>query len=512
MQRHSNPERHIRQRVSVCAIAAGLVFVSQLSVAAGGIPVPIPRPDQSTLQPVIGASPLSTSNTAVLFSGKRLALEDAVFLGLRNNRTIRSVYVDRVSQKFGLRVAEDRFNPQLGISGNVSRQRIAGIDSTTIEVSPGISLLTRSGATLDFAWNTAANWQDASNGFSSAAQIGIEQPLLRGAGVEVNVAPVQSARLGELVNKLRLKATVSETIASIIVAHRTLLTAQLQLQLAQASLDRSEGLLAINNALITAGRMAPMEAVQTQADIETQKLAVLQARQTLETGRLVLLDLLALDLGTKIVAVESIDPKKANTNIAKLLPIALSERQDYLGQTYVIEQNRLGITVARNEQLWDVSLYANARLGNQYSQGSGSDRIADVTAGLKFTIPINDLGRQQRLVDANTNYQGAELQLESIRSGIEMQLRGTASQVDLLWQQLDVAEKSRDLALQAVTIEKAKLNAGRSTTFQVQSLESSLRNSESQLLNSRIGYLNALTQLDLQLGTTLATWHIELKD
>jgi len=32
------------------------------------------------------------------------------------------------------------------------------------------------------------------------------------------------------------------------------------------------------------------------------------------------------------------------------------------------------------------------------------------------------------------------------------------------------------------------------------------------LLNARIGYLNALTQLDMQLGTTLATWHIDLKD
>ncbi|WP_327212745.1 TolC family protein (plasmid) [Rhizobium beringeri] len=441
-----------------------------------------------------------------------MTLEDAVFLGLRNNRTIRSAYIDRVSQKFGLRVAEDRFNPQLGISGNVSRQRIAGFETNTIEVSPGASLLTKTGATLDFAWNTTANWQDAANGFSSAAQIGIEQPLLRGAGVEVNLAPVQSARLGELVNKLRLKATVSETIAIIILAHRALLTAQQHLQLAQASLDRSENLLSINNALIAAGRMAPMEAVQTQADIESQRLTVLQTRQTLEADRLALLDLLALDLGTKIVAVEAIDPQKANTNVAKLLPIALSERQDYLGQVYVIEQNRLGITVAKNEQLWDISLYANARFGNRYSEGAGSDRVADVVAGLKFTIPINDLNRQQQLVDASTDYRNAELQLETIRSGIEMQIRGTASQVDLLWQQLTVAEKSRDLSLQAVTIEKAKLNAGRSTTFQVRSLESNLRDSENQLLNARIGYMNALTQLDLQLGTTLVTWHIDLKD
>ncbi len=501
----------LRCCVSYGAVLLTVCLQTTLAMGAGAIPVPTPRPDQATSEPAITQITPPSSST-VLFSGKRLTLEDTVFLGLRNNRTIRSAYIDRASQKFGLRVAEDRFNPQFGISGNVSRQRIAGVDATTIDVSPSVSLLTKTGATLDFAWNTSANWQSSANSFSSAAQIGIEQPLLRGAGVEVNLAPVQSARLGELVNKLRLKSTVAETIATIIVAHRSLLSSQQQLQLAQASLDRSQDLLIINNALIAAGRIAPMEAVQTEADIETQKLSVLQARQTLETSRLALLDLLALDLGSKIVAIENVDPKKVNTDIARLLPIALSERQDYLGQAYVIEQNRLGITVASNEQLWDVSLYANARLGNQYSQNSGSDEIANVTAGLKFTFPINDLRRQQRLVDANTGYQSAQLQLETIRSGIEMQLRGTASQADLLWQQLDVAEKSRDLALKAVTIEKAKLNAGRSTTFQVRSLESSLRDSENQLLRGRIDYLNSLTQLDLQLGTTLATWHIDLKD
>ncbi|OBQ57993.1 TolC family protein [Mesorhizobium erdmanii] len=479
--------------------------------AAQKIPVPTPRPDQERTPPKNEMPSASAAGTA-LFSGVKLSLDDAVFLGLRNNRTIRSAYIDRTSQKFGLRVAEDRFTPQFGISGNVTRQRIFGVDSTTIEVTPGVSLLTKTGASLDFAWNTTASWQDGANEFSSAAQIGIEQPLLRGAGFDVNMAPVKSARLGELVHKLRLKATVSETVATIILAHRALLASQQELQLAQAAVDRSQDLLTITNALITAGRIAPMEAIQAQADIERQKLRVLQAKQTVETNRLSLLDLLALDLGAKIVAVENIDSKKVNTSIARLLPIALSERYDYMGQVYVIEQNRLGITLAKNEQLWDVSLYAQARLGGQRGEGIGSNSIADGAAGLRFTIPINDLSRQQQLVDATASYQNAELQLEAIRSGIEMQVRGTASQVNLLWQQLAIAEKASELALQAVVIEKAKLNAGRSTTFQVRSLEDSLRESESQLLNARIGYLNALTQLDMQLGTTLATWHIDLKD
>ncbi|MBY2963793.1 hypothetical protein HF251_13975 [Rhizobium leguminosarum] len=149
-------------RVSMIALmmVSALVFPQSGARASRNVPIPIPRPAQMDATPDIGQASRSASTSPVLLSGTRLTLEDAVFLGLRNNRTIRSAYIDRASEKFGLLVAEDRFNPQFGISGNVSRKRIGGVESSTVEVSPGISLLTTTGAAIDFAWNTTANWQD----------------------------------------------------------------------------------------------------------------------------------------------------------------------------------------------------------------------------------------------------------------------------------------------------------------------------------------------------------------
>ena len=409
-------------------------------------------------------------------------------------------------------MAEDRFTPQFAVSGEVARQRIGGVNSTAIDISPGLMMMTKTGATFDFAWNNVASLDDGGRTLSSAAEITIEQPLLRGAGVEVNMAPVQQARLGEKINRLRLKATVSETIGGIIFAHRDLFLAQEELKLAEDAVARAEDLLNINNALISSGRMAAMDAIQTEADLESQRVRVLQAKQQIEVARLALLNLLGLDLGAKVVAVEGMSLKKIDTNIDGLIGVALAQRQDYQGQLYVIEQNRLGIVVEKNEQLWDISLFARGRFGGEFTSGSPTQNVADVMGGLRFTFPINDLARQQQLVQADTTYRGSEVQLAEIRAGVEMQIRGSAAEVSLLWQQLAIAEKSRDLASRAIDIEKKKLNAGRSTTFQVRSLEDSLRSAENQLLAARIGYLNALTRLDLQLGTTLDTWRIALKD
>ncbi|PPJ49028.1 hypothetical protein C0075_00075 [Rhizobium sp. KAs_5_22] len=487
-------------------VLAGLLAISTQAFAETKIPIPTPRPEY-----VMETSERPATKRTFL-SGTRLTLADCVFMGLRDNRSIKSAYIDRVTQKFDLRVAEDRFTPHFFASGEVARQRIGGGASTTIDVSPGVSMLTKSGATFDFAWSNSASLGDDNRTVTSAVEVTVEQPLLRGAGVEVNMVPVQQARLGEKINRLRLRATISETIGSIIFAHRDLFLAQEELKLAEDAVSRGEELLRINRALISSGRMATMDAVQTEADLESQRLRVLQANQQIGTTRLALLNLLGLDLGTEIVAIESLSLKKIDTNIDRLISVALTQRQDFQGQLYTIEQNSLGIVVAENEQLWDISLFARGRFGGEFVTGAQNQNVADVMGGVRFSFPLNDLSRQQQLVQADTTLRGSEIQLAEIRAGIETQIRGSASEITLLWKQLAVAERSHDLATRAIDIEKVKLNAGRSTTFQVRSLEDSLRAAENQLLAARLGYLNALTRLDLQLGTTLDTWRIALKD
>ncbi|MFK4259914.1 TolC family protein [Agrobacterium tumefaciens] len=491
----------------LAVILSGLLITTSIAIAQTKIPVPIPRPEY-----VPEAIPARQTGTRTTLAGTRLTLADAVFMGLRDNRTIKSAYIDRIAQKFDLRVAEDRFTPQFAVSGEIARQRIGNVTGTTVDVSPGVTMLAKTGATFDFAWNNSASLDDGGRTLTSAAEMTLEQPLLRGAGVEVNMAPVRQARLGERINRLRLKATVSETIGGIIFAHRDLLLAQEELKLAEDAVGRGENLLSINTALIASGRMASMDAVQTEADVESQKLRVLQARQQIEMARLALLNQLGLDLSTKIVAAESLTPRKVDTKIGRLLSVALDQRQDYQGQLYVIEQSRLGLVVAKNEQLWDIALFARGRFGGEFTRGASTQNVADIVGGVRFRFPINDISKQQQFVQADTSYRSAELQLADIRAGVEMQIRGSAAEVDLLWQQLAVAEKSRDLAARAIEIEKLKLNAGRSTTFQIRSLEDALRDAENQLLAARIGYMNALTRLDLQMGTTLDTWKIALKD
>lgn len=473
-----------------------------------------PKPPRSSASPAPISGNSDSKVKAAREAGIPLSLTDAVSLALRDNRTIRGAYIDRITQKFSLRVAEDGLMPHLGLSGGAVRQTIAGITTTSLDVTPGVTALLPTGATVAFSWANHASEGAGIRTRSTGGVLSVTQPLLRGGGVDVTLAPIRSARLSEQGNRLRLKATVSETIGQVIYAYRDLLRAQRAMVLAQAAVRRAEEILDINRALIEAGRMAAVEIVQSEADLENQRLGVLGATRSLDSARLRLLDLLALDLGTPILATESTEPAQVATQLPHLMEVAFAQRPDYLGQLLALEQTKLGLVVAENARLWDLSLFATRSVGRTTitgPQGSVTGQ-SDTTVGLAFNAPLNDLQREQPFVQATASRQSAELQLETIRRGIELQIRSSASDVAIRWRQLEGARRARDLAARAVEIEREKLKAGRSANYQVRALETYLRSADIQLLDAVIGYLNTLTLLDLQLGTTLDTWHVALRD
>jgi outer membrane protein TolC len=467
-------------------------------------------PDRST---VISAKAVTKPVNKNPAGGIRLSLADTVFVALRDNRTIQSAYADRVAQKFNLLVTEDTLNPHFSISSNPQYQTGTGSTLWTADITPNATVLLPTGATFGFAWANQVTNGAGIQTRSSTAQVSLTQPLLRGGGVDVTLAPIRTARLGETINHLNLKQTVCQTIGQVIMTYRALLQAQEGLKLARASLARSQDLVELNRALIKAGRMASVEIVQSELDVENQNIQVLQAAKTLDDARLALLNLLSLDLGMAVDADESTEPKQIKPDYPALINVALVERPDYLSQVLVVEQNKLGIVVAENQKLWDLSLFANGSYGRQTTTGvPGVQPIANTIVGASLNIPLNNPQRDQPYVQSTTTLKTSQLQLATIRQGVELQVRSAVSQVDVAWQQLEAARRAQELAQRAVEIEKEKLKAGRSSTFQVRSLESDLRSADEQKLTAIITYLNSLTTLDLQLGTTLKTWRITLKD
>lgn len=445
-----------------------------------------------------------------------LTLSDAVFLGLRDNRSIRSAYLERIAQKFDLRVEEDRFTPKLVLSGRHLATRNQDDRYRQSEVIPQTTVLGEYGTRFSLAWsNQLTQANRAGRARNDGATFSVIQPLLRGAGRDVATAPMRLARLSEQVNRLTLKTTVSDTITQIITAYRELLRAQEQLQIARDALERSRQLLVANRAMIDAGRMAEFEIVQTEADVATQELAVEEAANQLDASRLELLRLLALDLHTQVRAADTLDAIPVEVGLAQALTAAQEQQPAYLSQLIATEQAAINHTVARNEKLWDVSLVGGAtQVRDRYPGESGreTNRTWEGYAGIQVDIPIGDLSRRQAEVRARVNVENQDIRLAEARQSLERDVGDAVRDLGTRWRQYEIAQRARDLSRRKLDIEREKLQAGRSSNFQVLSFESDLRNAESTRLNALIAYLNAQARLSQTLGTTLESWDIDLND
>ncbi|QIH08199.1 MULTISPECIES: TolC family protein [unclassified Pseudomonas] len=445
-----------------------------------------------------------------------LTLADAVYLGLRNNRTIRSAYLDRVTQKYDLLVAEDTFNPKFSINGTYQANRGSADGVRNATLKPSSTLLTEYGTRLNLAWNQElSNANRAGYNRRDGLDLSIIQPLLKGAGWDVTTAPLRLARLNEQANRLNLKAGVAQTISAVISAYRDLLRAQEQLTIVEAALKRANALLDVNRALIAAGRMAEFEIVQTEADIATQELGVEDARNQVDSNRLSLLRLLALDLSARVRASDALQATQISIGRQEALRLAQIQQPNYLATLLGSQQADLNLVVAKSQGLWDVSLVAGAnQVRNRYDNdsGNGSRRNWDSYAGVQVQIPIGDPKTRQQEVQARVAVEKQELTIAEARQELERNVNDVVRDLGTRWRQYEISQRAVELSRRKLEIEREKLSAGRSSNFQVLSYENDLRTSENARLNTLIAYLNAQTQLDLTLGTTLETWDIELND
>lgn len=485
-------------RVLLCLGASSILAFAATDARSQAAPSPIPPVRVPPVTPVPAGVPLE------------LTLDEAVALALRYNRGIRSAYLQRVVERFDLRVAERAFVPRGEIGVEVVQRRRDDETRGETVISPSATWRTPLGGVIEFVWARADPLKGGGSEYETAG-ISLNQPLLRGAGVAVNMAPVRIARLQEEINRLQLEATVAGTVSSVIISYRGLIQAQEQVRLAEESLARTRALLETNRALIEAGRMAESDIVQTESGVANQEVAVLQARQQVVSAQLGLLQLLALASRTNVVAVEPATAARVEVDLESAMDTAFASRIDLLAQRKSLEQMRQSMIVARNQRLWDVSLVASATRddGPRFYDGF---RETDTTVGLRLNIPIGDLSRRQSWLAAETGMQTAELAFEELKQSVESQVLEAVQSVEASWRQVEAARRARALSERALEIGQERLRFGRASNFEVLSLQADLRAADAQQLSANIAYLNALTALDQQIGSTLETWRISLND
>ena len=271
-------------------------------------------------------------------------------MALRNSRTIKNAYLDRVVQKFNLKVAEDEFIPNIYVDADLARSRrdsdsVSGgqnttstSETTTRDVYTTLTETIPTGADFSFVWSHSKFDSDAdSSGLKSEDDIGtgswqvsVTQPLLKGGGIDVNMASLRKSRNQEQQNILSLKSTLITTVTQTILAYRSFLQANQQVEISKASLKRSKANLEVNKLLVETGRMPAMDIIQAQVDVANKEFSHQQILNQLDSARLNLINQLDIEKHTQIIPTETIRIDNVAPDLNTCTDLAFENQPDYL--------------------------------------------------------------------------------------------------------------------------------------------------------------------------------------
>ncbi|MBE9117901.1 TolC family protein [Lusitaniella coriacea LEGE 07157] len=442
-----------------------------------------------------------------------ITLLDAVTLALANNRDIKNAYLERIVQRADLEVAESTFTPKITprLEARVLGDGIDGIDTRNrfLDLGASISIKIPTGAEAKIDWGTNlrsfnSRLAPLSNTSTLRQQVNfnIKQPLLRNAGVAVNTADLEKARLTEVINQLELRKTLIDRITDVIFAYRTLIQAQERILIEENALVNAKQQLEITSALIEAGRVAGVEIVQSQALVADIEVRLVEAKNNLEQARSNLIDLLDIDENLRISAIKELEIDEIELNPEELQQFMFANRAEYLQNRLEVERSQLSLLQAENARLWGLDLEANI--------GETVDNRMDVRAGLVLSRELNDRAIERDFERSRINLLQAENNLAGSEESLNLELANRIRDVELSLRQVELARNARELAERNLEIEQQKQALNRSNIFDIVEVQNDLVNARNIELNAIIDYFNAQTLLDKTIGNTLNTWGVEI--
>jgi outer membrane protein TolC len=453
--------------------------------------------------------------------GVELTLNDVIILGLENNRTIKNQYLERIVQRQDLIVAEDKFNPNFTPNLSINWSDITQGNLTTITnglvLSAGLVIKIPTGGELNMGWvgqRQQQNYQGSGGSDRDVLRQNLEltfkQPLLRGAGQRVNRADIEIARITETINLLDLKSTLIDKTTEIIISYRRVLQAQEEVKIDLQALENAKKTVENTQFLIDAGRIAKAELITVQSQVADQEIALLSSRNNLRQRRLDLLELLDIDEDVNIIASQNLEIQPPTLDIDRIRQSILEHQPSYLKAKLNLENAKTQLVIDENKRRWNIDL---ATVVRHDPAPNIIENRTELSAGLTFSKALGDRSIERDFQRSRVNVLKLENDLKETIQKVNTEVTKNLQDIELNFKKVELSRQATKLAELQLSneVEKIKLGFQGRRLLDLVDFQSKLNEAQNNELNAKIDYLNALTNLEKNLGITLDTLGITLE-
>jgi outer membrane protein len=374
----------------------------------------------------------------------------------------------------------------------------------------------------------------------------VTQHLLQGAGIWVNNRFVYEAILDRRITDSTFRQQILSTVNQVENIYWVVVSAYEDVQAKEQALDQSTQLDSDTRKQLQVGTMAPLDVVQADSTVATDKEALFTAQSNLNYQQLVLKQAIARNLNDPTLVAAPIIPTdrvsldqlpEERETADQLTQEAFSHRPELEQAVLSIKKDEITLRGARNALLptFDVygfyggegiggapntacnifGLYCGASSGSNYPtvlsnlvNGSSPDK----GVGFNFQIPIRNRTAQADQARSLIEYRQAEMHLEQLYTQIRMQVVAQQYALANDRAQVQASIAGEDYARQSLDAEQKKLHLGASTTANVLLQQRDLAVAEDNLITARLTYAKDRALLYQVLASTLQHYGINLND
>ena len=500
-------------------------------------------------------TPADSMQTLVQNGAIPLTTAEVVHLLLVNNRDLIVNRLAPLSSSYSVETFFRPFEPNIHFGASVdrtkspSRSQLIGapaLNQLTHNITVGVDQTLETGLaySADFTMNRASSnssFNLFNPSWAGSTTFAMTQSFLRNFGRNINRRQIRIAQNTEKISEIQFETQLITLISQAEESYWDLVFNRDNISVKRRALELAMKTQHDNETQVTVGSLAPIELVQSEAEVATRREDLITAQHTSQQLEDQVKKIISNSTDPGLVLAR-LDPTQAvaDPSDQDLLPIeegirvALENRPEMRQTGYEIANRDVDVQFTKNQMLPSLDVtakYTQSGLGGTrtISSGLGSavvqvvpGGVGDVftqlfgldfpgyTLGFNVQIPISNRAAKADYSRAITEQKTANLRKDALAQQIALEVRNAYTQVDLNRARIETARVAHQLAIRRLDAEQKKFELGTSTVRFVLEEQRNLAQAETDEIEAKVNYAKSLVEYHRSIGNTLAKNNIEI--
>ena len=454
----------------------------------------------------------------------RLAVEDTVFMALRNNRSLAAEQLRPAIAGTFEAVERAVFDPVVFAEVSTGRdrtlQQFQELDvapeerrSETERVEGGVRQSLPTGTDLELSVRSdRSDRSGVPEQFTGRLGVTMTQALLRGGRIASNLASLRQAEIDTLASVYELRGFAENLVAETENAYWDYVLADQRVAIFEEALAVAEKQLDETRRRIRAGDRPETDEAAAEAEAALRRQGLTDARNGREAARLTLLRLINPPGASWATRVETVDrPDVVDLPLGGVddhVRLGRSLRPELNESRLQVRRGELEVVRTRNGLLPRLDFFVTlGKSGFADSFGRAWRDIDgpgfDFRAGLEMEAPLQRRGPQAEHQRSQLAREQAWQAVLNLRQLVDLDVRRAWLEVERTREQVEAVAATRALQEEVVRAEQARFNAGQTTAVVVAQAQRDLLESQLEESEAAASWRQAVTELHRTSGTLL---------